>query len=283
MNTPVALAVAAGMVGAINPCGFSLLPAYVSIFVAGEVSDSSLDQRLVRAGVSSVSVTIGFLGVFVTLGVLLDSVLRSARQSLPWFTMAIGVLIVGAGLATIGGKRLSIPYAPLRASSGRGPVAMMAYGVVYAIASLSCTLGPFLAVTSTALDQSTASGLVTFAGYAIGMGTIIAILAAGAAFTRPGANRVLRRMSRLSSKIGGVVMVASGAYAIWYSRWELAVYHGNLNRDSIVQLGERVRADTVALIERLDPVAIVAIVVLSFGFVLAYKRSSHTERTSGDA
>ena len=160
---------------------------------------------------------------------------------------------------------------------------MMAYGVVYAIASLSCTLGPFLAVTSTALDQSTASGLVTFAGYAIGMGTIIAILAAGAAFTRPGANRVLRRMSRLSSKIGGVVMVASGAYAIWYSRWELAVYHGNLNRDSIVQLGERVRADTVALIERLDPVAIVAIVVLSFGFVLAYKRSSHTERTSGDA
>ena len=283
MNTPVALAVAAGMVGAINPCGFSLLPAYVSIFVAGEVSDSSLDQRLVRAGVSSVSVTIGFLGVFVTLGVLLDSVLRSARQSLPWFTMAIGVLIVGAGLATIGGKRLSIPYAPLRASSGRGPVAMMAYGVVYAIASLSCTLGPFLAVTSTALDQSTASGLVTFAGYAIGMGTIIAILAAGAAFTRPGANRVLRRMSRLSSRIGGVVMVASGAYAIWYSRWELAVYHGNLNRDSIVQLGERVRADTVALIERLDPVAIVAIVVLSFGFVLAYKRSSHTERTSGDA
>ena len=283
MNTPVALAVAAGMVGAINPCGFSLLPAYVSLFVAGEVSDSSLDQRLVRAGVSSVSVIIGFLGVFVTLGVLLDSVLRSARQSLPWFTMAIGVLIVGAGLATIGGKRLSIPYAPLRASSGRGPVAMMAYGVVYAIASLSCTLGPFLAVTSTALDQSTASGLVTFAGYAIGMGTIITILAAGAAFARPGASRVLRRMSRLSSRIGGVVMVASGAYAIWYSRWELAVYHGNLNRDSIVQLGERVRADTVALIERLDPVAIVAIVVLSFGFVLAYKRSSHTERTSGDA
>ncbi len=270
MNAPIALAVAAGMVGAINPCGFSLLPAYVSLFVASETNDSPLDQRLVRAGISSVSVTVGFLGVFVTLGVLLDSVLRAVRPSLPWFTMAVGVLIVGAGLAVVCGKRIPFPSASLPAISGRGPAAMIVYGIAYAIASLSCTLGPFLAVTSTALDQSVAEGLVTFAGYAIGMGTIIAILAISVAFARPGASRLLRRTSRWSSRTGGVLMIASGTYAIWYSRWELGVYNGDLNRDSVVQFGERVRSNTIALIERLDPIAIVAIVIVSFGFVLAY-------------
>ena len=37
MTGPLLLALTAGMLGAVNPCGFALLPAYLSLLVAGGV------------------------------------------------------------------------------------------------------------------------------------------------------------------------------------------------------------------------------------------------------
>ena len=38
MGDTLALAVAAGMLAAVNPCGFALLPAYLSVLVLGDDS-----------------------------------------------------------------------------------------------------------------------------------------------------------------------------------------------------------------------------------------------------
>ena len=268
MNAPLALALAAGMVGAINPCGFALLPAYLVYFVNGDDTDAPLERRLRRAVSAATLVTLGFVIVFVVLGALLDSIARQIRPNLPWVTMAIGAIVILAGIAVITGRKLRVPMMAVRASQGSGPAAMVSYGMVYALASLSCTIGPFLAITSVALDRSVVGGIATYFAYGLGMGVVITVLSATTAFSRPGAVRRLRNASRFATRVGGLVMVLSGAYAVWYAKWELDVFDGDLSRDPVVDAGERFRRDLVDLINRVGAVRIGLVVATVVAFVV---------------
>ena len=68
LEGPFALAFGAGMVATINPCGFAMLPAYLSYFLGSEDRDhagrSASDPGLGRAAVVGLSVTAGFIVVF---------------------------------------------------------------------------------------------------------------------------------------------------------------------------------------------------------------------------
>ena len=274
------LALTAGMVGAINPCGFSLLPAYVGSFVAGDEVDSPLERRLRRAVWSAVSVTIGFVLVFVVLGVLLRSLADQIRGQLPWVTMVIGGVLVLAGITVMTGRRLPMPSFTLRAASGSGAMAMVSYGIVYALASLSCTIGPFLAITTVALDRSLAGGLLAFVAYGLGMGTIILAIAASAALARPKPGHRLRRFSQHASRVGGALMVLSGFYAIWYARWELAVYSGDLSTDAVIDTGERWRINVITFIERVGAVRLGMIVLVAVTTITAVGQITSDRRVT---
>lgn len=284
MNSgPILLALTAGMVGAINPCGFALLPAYVGSFVAGDDLDGGLDRRLLRAVTSAISVTVGFVMVFLLLGVVLSSAADRIRGQLPWVTMLIGGLLVIAGLVVFTGRRLPMPKVALRAAHGRGPVAMISYGAIYALASLSCTIGPFLAITAAALNQSLAGGLLSYGAYGLGMGIIILAIAFSAALALPRPVRHLRRLSQYASKAGGVLMILSGGYAIWYARWELDVYRGNLGTDIVISTGESWRGAAVSWIESVGALRmgaiILAVVAISLGIAqfLSDRRVAHEQ------
>lgn len=250
IDAPLALALTAGMIGAINPCAFSLLPAYIGLFVGANDLDSTLDRRLIRAAESAIGVTTGFVAVFVVLGVLLDSIADRFREDLPWVTIAVGALLALAGVATLFGHGLRVTLPTLPATRHRGAAGMVIYGAIYALASLSCTIGPFLAITAVAMDRSVTSGLATYVSYALGMGVVILVIAAASALTRPRPIAQLRRLSRYAGLLGGILMILSGAYAMWYGRWELAVYNGDLDDDRIVNAGENLRIDVVRFIEQ---------------------------------
>lgn len=49
-------------------------------------------------------------------------------------------------------------------------------------------------------------------------------------------------------------MIISGSYAIWYARWELAVYSGDLSTDVIIDTGERWRLKAITFIENVGAV-----------------------------
>lgn len=171
ISAPVALAFTAGMVAAFNPCGFSLVPAYIGAFVSGDKTATRVDQRVLRAVGVAAAVSVGFVLVFGAAGLVIDQIAGGARRQLPWVTIAIGALLVVTGVATVAGwkPRLAV-QGPNLAAGRRGIPAMVGYGATYAVASLSCTLGPFLAVTGAAITQSTAQGVATYASYGIGMG-----------------------------------------------------------------------------------------------------------------
>lgn len=90
----IVLAFTAGMVATFNPCGFSLLPAYIGAFVVG---DEVADRRVLRAIGVAAAVSVGFILVFASVGLVIDSIAGEARRQLPWVTIVIGGLLIIAG------------------------------------------------------------------------------------------------------------------------------------------------------------------------------------------
>lgn len=260
-EAPLLLAFTAGMVASVNPCAFSLLPAYVGLFVAGEEAARPLEERMLRAIGVAASVSLGFVVVFGLAGIALDAMTGALRQKLPWVTIAVGAALVVAGVAVVAGWKPRLAAGGLRfGSSGRGFVSMVGFGATYAVASLSCTIGPFLAVTGAALNQSAFGGIVTYVAYALGMGVIILMISIGAVTSRSAAG-MLRRVSRFAPRLGGVLMVIAGLYGIWYGRWELAVYGGDLSTDPVIDAGEELRLRVVAAVESVGALRLAAVVV----------------------
>lgn len=68
-----ALAFTAGMVATVNPCGFALLPAYLSAFV-GLDDGTSRASAVGRALKVSAALTAGFVAVFGLFGIVISKV-----------------------------------------------------------------------------------------------------------------------------------------------------------------------------------------------------------------
>lgn len=273
ISAPVALAFTAGMVATFNPCGFSLLPAYLGAFVAGDAAELRADQRVMRAVGVAAAVSLGFVVVFATAGLVIDQLTSATRQRLPWVTIIIGAALVLAGIAMVLGWKPSIAVrGPDLASGRRGIAAMTGYGATFAVASLSCTIGPFLAVTGVALTQSTTLGIATYVAYALGMGTIILAISVFAALAHTTLIQAMRNLTRVMTRLGGALMIAAGGYAVWYGRWELGVYAGDLEGDPVIDTIEDLRLRIVENIETIGAGRIALAVALSAGLAVAAVR-----------
>jgi hypothetical protein len=94
--------------------------------------------------------------------------------------------------------------------------------MAYALASLGCAVGPFLAIVISSLRAgSIGQGLLLFVCYAAGMGLVIGVTAVAVALLRAGVVTRLRRAAGLVPRIGGVVLALAGAYVAYYGAYEL--------------------------------------------------------------
>lgn len=232
MDAPVVLAFTAGLVATLNPCGFAMLPAYLSFFVGLGDSDSASAPASRRAADLARALAVGgvvsaaFLLVFGTVGAVLTAGVSAARLAawLPWIAIAVGLAVLALGVAVLRGFELfvSLPH-PQSGARGRGLRAVFAFGLSYALASLSCTLPVFLAVVAGTLTRAdVASGLVTFLAYGLGMSTVLFALVIALALARHGLVRRLRRAVRLVQRLSGGLLIASGAYVVYFWAYTLA-------------------------------------------------------------
>jgi cytochrome c biogenesis protein CcdA len=230
------LALAAGTLAAVNPCGFALLPAYLSFLIVGDGA-AGRGAAVGRALTATVAMTAGFVVVFGAFGLVVAPVAGTVQRHLPWVTIVIGLLLAGLGGWLLAGRALP----GLGVTLSRGPVArrslpsMVLFGAAYAIASLSCTIGPFLAIVVTSFRAgSTAAGVGLFLAYATGMGLTIAVASLAVALARDSALRRVRRASPLLSRLGGGLLVTAGAYVAWYGWYEIRILRGDTTGDPIV-------------------------------------------------
>jgi len=279
IEAPLLLAFTAGMVASVNPCGFALLPAYVGAFVAGDDLSTRVDRRVARAVWVSFAVASGFAVLFTVLGTALNVASSPLRGRMPWVTIVVGAVMVVLGAAMLAGWKPRLPFGNRALSKRSDAAGMFLFGVSYALVSLSCTIGPFLAVAGFAMNQSALDGVVTYIAYAAGMGSIILALSVGAALAHQSFAEALRSTSRVASRLAGVLLLLSGGYAIWYARHELLVYSGARPSDPLVDLGDRIRIRFLVFVESVGAERIgVAVVLLTAAVYLGlrlWRRSRH--------
>jgi cytochrome c biogenesis protein CcdA len=239
----VGLAFAAGLVAAVNPCGFAMLPAYLTFVVSG--ADRSRPAAVGRAAMATIAMTAGFVAVFAMFGLLAVSVASTVQRYIPAVTVVVGVALVVAGVWMLSGRSLRLPLA---GTFERAPTArlgsMFGYGVAYAVASLSCTVGPFLAVTASATRiDSHGDAVVVYAAYAAGFALVVGTLAVAAAFTSAALSARLRNLLPVINRIGGILVIIVGAYVAYYGIYELRLFHGNGSpEDGVISAAGRLQS-----------------------------------------
>ncbi|MGH9186858.1 MAG: cytochrome c biogenesis CcdA family protein, partial [Acidimicrobiales bacterium] len=101
IDAPLAFALTLGMVATVNPCGFAMLPAYLSYFVGVDAPQSGDAEgtrgSVLRALVVSAAVTAGFAATFGVIGLVVAHVTREVYEIGPWVSLVIGVALAGLG------------------------------------------------------------------------------------------------------------------------------------------------------------------------------------------
>ena len=223
---PLGFAYAAGMVSAVNPCGFVMLPAYLGLYLGVNDKDAGRVNPLLhvfRALKVGGSVTMGFVVLFGAAGILMSVGARAAVVDiLPYLGLVIGIALALAGSWMVGGGKLYSGFAAQAASRIGDPGQVNAkgyflFGLSYGIASLSCTLPIFLSVIGTSFAVSEIGTSVgQFILYAVGMGTVILALTLGMAFFKGAMLGTLRKVLPYVQPIGSWLMVVAGSYIVFY-------------------------------------------------------------------
>lgn len=212
MEALLATSFAAGLVATVNPCGFAMLPAYLSYFL-GTGSGTAQNQSVRRALAVSGLMALGFLVVFGTAGLLLTLGVRAIVEFIPWLAVIVGVGLVVLGIRTYRGSYMTI-------SLGSGRVdrsSVFRFGVSYAVASLSCTLPIFLSlIAGTFARSSVFEGISAFIAYAAGMSLVITAITVTLAFGQDRVVRLIRSSARYVNKVSGAVLTAAGVFIVWY-------------------------------------------------------------------
>ncbi|MBV8928638.1 MAG: cytochrome c biogenesis protein CcdA [Mycobacteriaceae bacterium] len=239
------LAFAAGLVAALNPCGFAMLPAYLTLVVRGDGNTGQL-AAVGRALAATAAMAVGFLAVFSVFGLLAVSVASTVQQCAPYVTVVIGIGLVLLGIWLLAGRKLA-GLNPFSHGHRWEPttriVSMFGYGVGYATASLSCTVGPFLAVTGATFRGGPILGaLLIYLAYGAGIVLIVGVLAVAIAFARSTLVERVRGMVAYTNVVSGTLLVLVGLYVGYYGVYEVRLFHANGNpQDPVVAAAGRVQ------------------------------------------
>lgn len=273
---PFALAFAAGLVAVANPCGFAMLPAYLSFFLGVEGQGDDARAGLSRALAVGLSVSIGFAVTFAVITAVIRNVTGNVLDWSPWVSVVIGVAVVALGVALLAGKELKVNLPRLDRGGRSGSFGQMAlYGVSYAIVSLGCTLPTFsVYVTSTINRNSWVSGIAVFLAYAGGFTLLLVSLTIAIALARQGLVRSVRRSLPYIQRISGGLLVAAGLYVAYYGWYEA---RGRSDDDAVIARVTGWSTDVAARINDFGAVAlglILACVVAAAAVVVATRRKA---------
>lgn len=252
------LALTAGMLGAVNPCGFAVLPAYLSLI-----------DSVRRAVLCSLALTLGYVLVFGAFGLFLTPFESALMPRLPWLTLALGLLGALGGAWLLSGR--SLPALPIRAPA---PKSMVLFGMAYAVASLGCAIGPFLALV---VSSVSAASILPFFAYALGMGLVVTATALAVALLRTSLVTRLRRFSSTAPRLGGLVLLASSLYVAYYGWYGSDLHH--VGHDPLVNAATSVQQHLAAWVASAGPLGwSAALAALALGATLGRLRTRARSR-----
>jgi cytochrome c biogenesis protein CcdA len=212
-----------GVLAAVNPCGFVLLPTYLVFFLGTrEETELATSERMRRALVVSSGISIGFLTIFFVIGVISRLFTQWIELNAKYASLAIGIVLV------IGGARMLSGWTPKFAMPQIGGVqtktfrATVIYGVAYAVASIGCTIG-FLttAVFGSIALHGFISGVFSILLYGLGMAMLVTALTVSLAFAKTGIVTVIKNRLHIIQRLGAILVTLTGIYLVFY--WYAAI------------------------------------------------------------
>ena len=263
-----------GILAAVNPCGFVLLPTYLLFFLGTrEEENLTTSERLRRALVVGAGISVGFLGIFFVIGVI-------SRLFTQWieFNAKYASFVIGIGLLVAGVRMLS-GWTPKFAMPQIGGVqtktfrATVVYGVAYAIASIGCTIG-FLttAVFGSIAVNGFVSGVISILLYGLGMAMLVTALTVSLAFAKTGLVTLIKNRLNIIQKIGAGFVTLTGIYLIAY--WYAAISESN--SANFVRRVERWQTKVVTFLQEQGALrlAVILTAVVVTAIVVSRKKSS---------
>ena len=218
-------AFSAGVVSAVNPCGFAMLPAYLGLYMSTSIyeKDSTHYGKMILKGLFiGCCVGLGVLSLFLFVGLITGFALNFIRSIMEWVGLLLGVGLITIGIWLMNGGRL---YTSLTARIGQSignPTQIslkgfFLFGVSYGVASLSCTLPIFLSVVGINLNGSSIyDSMMQFALYGAGMGSMILFVTLSMAILKGVMIRYIKLALPYVERIGFFLVVLSGMYIVFY-------------------------------------------------------------------
>ena len=207
-----------GMLAAVNPCGFVLLPAYLLYFLGIDGGNQGITRvPLQRALRVSAAVSSGFLIVFLIVGSISRLFTQRIELNAKYAGFVIGLVLIGLGVAMLFGWKPSFATAIPGAKKDHSTRAMFIFGVGYAIASIGCTIGLLTtAILGSIGTQGFASGVISIVMYGLGMSLLVTALTVTLAAAKTGMAKMLKRSLRYIDKVAASFIAITGAYLTWY-------------------------------------------------------------------
>jgi cytochrome c-type biogenesis protein len=284
LDARYAVSFTTGLLAAVNPCGFVLLPTYLLYFLGMENLRPGGSERasIRRALLVSLAVSAGFLLVFAVIGAVTKWSTDWFVVKAPWISLFIGIGLVALGIAMLFGFRL--PFTTPKLDIGqrdRTIRSMFVFGVAYAVASIGCTIPTFMSnVLGAVSAEGIGPGLLAFFWYSLGMALIVTGLTVTLALANVAMLRVLRRSLSVFEYIAGIFVLLTGLYLTWY--W----YHGITEAvpdDRLINQATSWQESLGTFIQRNQTTVVtLAVLVIGAAVVLAYalhRRPSGTART----
>jgi hypothetical protein len=136
-------------------------------------------------------------------------------------TVVIGAALLALGIAMLFGYKLPFTTPEIRGGGqDRTLRTMFLFGVAYAVASIGCTIGLFIATVFSASERDgVAAGVGNMLAYGAGMALLVSALTVALAFANTSLLALLRRSLRYVDRVAAVFVILSGLYLLWYFYW----------------------------------------------------------------
>ena len=222
---PLGFSFVSGMLATVNPCGFVMLPVYISMFLSSkerQVNQSNFVYKLLNIFKISISLGLGFLIIFGAVGLAVTGGLLFIQPILSWLSTLIGFFLVGLGIYTFSGKSLYLSFPQklsykINISQDSKFKSIFLYGLSYGIASISCTLPLFIALISNAINSGgLTNGIKQFISYSLGMTSVILVITLFASFIKNFSLLKKTSLTKFYQYPAGLIITLVGMYLIIY-------------------------------------------------------------------
>ena len=206
----ISLVFTAGVLALFSPCGFPMLPGYISYYLGAKAP-------IHKALSGGIFCALGLITVFSVIGIGVATLGHLIAHSIPFLELVAGFLAIVMGVILLTNIRVPTFMTRLTAPQHRGLRSLYLYGVIYGLATLGCSAPIFL---STMFYAFTAggffSGVITFLIYALGMGVPLLITTLLVAKAKQVMIDRLMKLMPWVQKISSVLLVGIGIYILTF-------------------------------------------------------------------